>query len=151
MIRILAAAALAVLAGSVLAQRQVCKIVDGPVGCGPALTASFTSASKPSYRLRVDVQGLHTNSIGALVFGTQLLNPPVEVVPGGGCFLLTDQYWTYVFQTGSNGRLRWETQWPLSLQGVFYIQSGSINLSAAPEAPIDARTSNVKLATCRLQ
>lgn len=151
MIRILAAAAVAVLAGSLLAQRQVCKIVDGPVGCGPQLTASFTSASKPSYRLRVDVTGLHTSSVGALVFGTRLLNPPVEIVPGGGCFLLTDQYWTYIFLTGNSGRLRWETQWPLSIQGAFYIQSGSLNLNAAPEAPLDVRTSNVKITACRVQ
>jgi hypothetical protein len=151
MFRALVIAGLALLSCSLTAQRQVCKVVDGPVGCGPTLTASFTSASKPSYRLRVDVQGLHNNSVGALVFGTRLLNPPVEVVPGGGCFLLTDQYWTHIFLTGSSGRIRWEAQWPMSLQGAFYVQSGSLNLNAGPEAPLDVRTSNVKITTCRVQ
>ncbi len=151
MIRALSAVFVALLAGSLLAQRQVCKVVEGPVGCGPTLAASFTSASKPSYRLRIDVQGLHTQSVGALVFGTRLLNPPVEIVPGGGCFLLTDQYWSHVFLTGSSGRLRWESQWPMSIQGAFYVQSGSINLNAAPEAPLDVRTSNVKITSCRVQ
>jgi len=151
MIRVLVSVAVALFASTLCAQRQVCKIVDGPVGCGPSLTASFTSASKPAHRLRVDVAGLHTNSLGALVFGTQLLNPPVPVLPGSACFLLTDHYWSYVFSTGSNGRLRWETQWPMSLQGAFFVQSGSLNLNSAPEVPIDVKTSNVKITSCRLQ
>lgn len=151
MIRVLASAAIALLSCALVAQRQVCKVVDGPVGCGPTLSASFQSASKPTYRLRIDVQGLHVNSVGALVFGTRMLNPPVEIVPGGGCFLLTDQYWSHVFLTGNSGRLRWETLWPMSVQGAFYVQSGSINLNAGPEAPLDVRTSNVKITTCRVQ
>lgn len=151
MIRALVLCSAVLFTASLAAQRQVCKLVDGPVGCGPTLSASFTSASKPTYRLRIDVQGLHTQSVGALVFGTRLLNPPVEIVLGGGCFLLTDQYWSYVFLTGNQGRLRWETLWPMAIQGAFYVQSGSLNLNAGPEAPIDVRTTNVKIATCRVQ
>ena len=39
----------------------------------------------------------------------------------------------------------------MSLQGAFFVQSGSLNLNSAPEVPIDVKTSNVKITSCRLQ
>lgn len=133
--------------GFLSAQEQVCDLTDAGAGCGASLQASWQPIGNGGQKLHLLATGLHPNSFGAMVWGTQQLNMPV--LPFSNCMMLVGYDWGFSFATGPDGAKDYARSWPESYMGHFYIQFGSIGTTSA--GALDIRMTSCVLARCSPQ
>jgi hypothetical protein len=134
------------LSAALFAQNHVCTVTAAGESCGPQLTVTLIPNGQGGNNdLTLVATGLHARAAGGMVWGMHPMNSPI--LPGSACVVLTDYVWGHYFQTDTTGSYTFSRSWPWWFNGYFYMQMGSV-LVSADGSGFDVKTTNCKLAQC---